>query len=266
MSKNTSKRCIYDCTVSGKITDLYGEGQYCEEFDQISGIVGTPKIKEHSKGELTESYFNGEALHFYSVNIIDLFYHIIGNVLGRYTRTSVRENAKKTATTNLNQTTYENEDPMFNKDENISQEHLLQHFTTAVVVLNPVWDLGIQNMMLNTKTFGILDLPENLSMGMMCPCSRKFRRWRTSYYAKANFDYPIDEDKVGFKECQSGVFTDFIEFYKHLKKFESECYYHEALVDIINILYPVLYTMVIDGRRHKKLRSLKTKKKSWAKY
>ena len=25
MSKNSSKRCIYDCTVSGKITDLYGK-------------------------------------------------------------------------------------------------------------------------------------------------------------------------------------------------------------------------------------------------
>ena len=96
MSKNASKRCIYDCKVSGKITDLYGKGQYCEEFDQISGIVGTPKKKEHSKGEFTETYFNDEALHFDSVNIIDLCYHIIGNVLGRYMRTSVRENAKKT--------------------------------------------------------------------------------------------------------------------------------------------------------------------------
>ena len=140
-SKNASKRCVYDSTVSGKITYLYGKGQICEEFDRISGIVGTPTIKEHSKGELTESYFNGEALHFYSVNIIDLCYHIIGNVLGRYMRISVRENAKKLATTNLNQTTYENEDCRFNKDENISQEHLLQHFITAVVVFNPVWVL-----------------------------------------------------------------------------------------------------------------------------
>ena len=78
---------------------------------------------------------------------------------------------------------------------------ICEHHFTAVVVLNPVWDLGIQNMMLNTKIFEILNCPENLSMRMMCPCSRKFRRWRISYYAKANFDYPIDEDKVGFKEC-----------------------------------------------------------------
>ena len=86
---------IYNVTVSGMmITDLYGEGQYCEEFDGISELVGTPKIKEHSDDELLESYFKGEALHLYSIDIMELCYHIIAAVIKQYKRISVRENRK----------------------------------------------------------------------------------------------------------------------------------------------------------------------------
>ena len=113
---------------------------------------------------------------------------------------------------------------------------------------------------MNIKNVAMVNLPDNLSMRMLCPCSKKFRRWRSSFYRNADYEYPIDADTVGFKECQSGEFTDFVEFFKHIKDFEKNCYYHSALIDIINILYPGLYTLVIDGRKCKKIKSYQTKK------
>ena len=97
---------------------------------------------------------------------------------------------------------------------------------------------------------------DNLTMETQCPCSKRFRKWRSSYFGGHDYDYPIDADTVGFKQCQSGPFQNFIEFYKHLNEWESKCYYHEAMVDIINVLYPKFYEMVITKKQHNQLLKL----------
>ena len=263
--KNTPTQLKYECSVDSNLyPKMFDNGKYCDEFDRISALVGTHKIDEHRKDELLPSYFNREALHILSPNNIDLCYQIIGINLKRYLKTEVRETSEKVGTSNLNQEPYEQVDPRFNTADDIDQAHLLEHFISAVVVLNPVWDIGLQNMTTKGRMFEFVTIgTDNLTMETQCPCSKRFRKWRSSYFGGHDYDYPIDKDKVGFKECNSGAFQNFIEFYKHLNEWESKCYYHEAMVDIINVLYPKFYEMVITKKYHTqllKLQGLKAKK------
>lgn len=257
----------YDCTVTPDEAEwIFEGGKYCDEFDRISRLVGSPTIKDHKKDELLPSYFKKEALHLLSPDNVELCFHVIGFTLKRYMITHVRETSTKVGQSNLGKDDYDNVDCRYNKSEDIEQDRLLQHFISAVVVLNPVWDIGIQNIMVKSKYLDYVGTNvDNLTMKMQCPCSKRFRKWRKSYLDEEyTYHYPIDDDKVGFKECNSCEFTNIIEFYKHLTEWESRCYYHEAMIDILHVLYPGLYSLVIDPKKHPKLlelQGLSTKKK-----
>ena len=112
----------------------------------------------------------------------------------------------------------------------------------------------MQNLLTAQGFQDIMNLLDNLSLEMHCPCSRRCSSWRKEYSKNCECSYPIDNNKTGFKECTSGIFTNFLEFYKHITEFETKCLYHEALVDIVSILYPQLYACAADKKRHRQLK------------
>ena len=91
-----------------------------------------------------------------------------------------------------------------------------------------------------SKILKVFKLLEMLSLDMQCPCPQQSKKWRKCYNSKEeplNHIYPIDDDKVGFQKCQSGISTNFLEFYKHLYKWESKCLYYEAMFDIVSEIH-----------------------------
>ena len=222
-------------------------------------MVGSRTIERHDTTELLSSYFKGEAQHILHPNSFDYCNHIIGKVLSRYRQTETRETAAKVGKSKHGSDGEVN-DKRFKKDDKIDQFQLLRHFISAVVILNPVWDIGLQNIMTQQNYYTGDEVPIASTFALHCPCSRRFRKWR-SYYPKQKkycycIDYPIDDDKKGFHECQSGEFSDVLEFYKHLVQFEEVCFYHEAMIDIFSILYPVIYQSAANKKKHKHLLSL----------
>lgn len=226
---------------------------YCDVFDQISKLIGSRTIEEHEDDELLSSYTKREAKHLLYPKNITFCNHILGQVLSRYKRSETRENAEKIGQTK-SATKPDVVDSRINHDSDIDQFQLLRHFISAVLVLNPVWDIGMQNLLTAQGFQDIMNLPGNLTLEIHCPCSRRSSLWRKQYPTNYKCNYPIDNDKIGFQECSSGIFTDFLEFYKHITEFETKCLYHEALVDIISILYPQLYACAADKKKHKQLK------------
>jgi len=172
-------------------------------------------------------------------------------VLTRYDETKCRETAKKVGKTKNLKFTDGVYDTRFNRNDKIDQFQLLRHFISAVVVLNPVWDIGLQNTMLSENFYNLRECPLNMSLAIHCPCSKKFKKWRESYPTEyGEYDLSIDKDKSGFCECQAGTFESILEFYKHLAAYEKKCYYHEAMIDILSVMYPALYQCAIEKKKN----------------
>ena len=172
----------------------------------------------------------------------------------------MREDAKKLADSNLDEASYSTTDLQYNKSNNISQFQLLRRFISEVVLFNPVWDIGLQSCILQKGIFDYKEMPSKITFEMQCPCSKNFRNWRNHYPKESDYKHSVHEDKVGFTECHSGIFTCVIEFYKHLADWESKCYYHEAMIDIFSTLYPFLYSCVLHKRKHALLKKIQSRK------
>ena len=119
-----------------------------------------------------------------------------------------------------------------------------------------MWDIGLQNIMTQRNFWGGGKVSTKMTFTIHCPCAYCFKKWRLHYPKKFKCNYHIDDDKCGFEECQSGEFVTVHEFYKHLVLFEQKCFYHEAMIDIFSILYPVLYQSVANKKKHTQLYSL----------
>ncbi len=245
-------KLTHGCIISEDIWEESTEN-YCDIFDQISKLIGSRTIQEHEDDELLSSYTKKEAKHLLYPNNVKFCNHILGQVLARYKRPEARENSEKIGQSK-SAIKPDVVDSRINQDSEIDQFQLLRHFISAVLVLNPVWDIGMQNLLTAQGFQDIMNLPDNLTLEMHCPCSRRSSLWRKEYPTSCECNYPIDNDKTGFKECTSGIFTNFLEFYKHITEFETKCLYHEALVDIVSILYPQLYACAADKKRHRQLK------------
>ena len=72
-------------------------------------------------------------------------------------------------------------DKRYNKNEKIDQFQLLRHFISAVVVLNPMWDIGLQNIMSQRNYWEMGEVPTKMTFAMHCLCVHQFKKWRLSY-------------------------------------------------------------------------------------
>ena len=255
------KQLIHGCTFdSNDYGFMIEDGKWCELFDKVSAMVGSRTIDQHSQDELVLEYYTGEALHVHHPDNYSLCNYVLGQFLSRYERAKVREDAEKLADSNLDKASYSTTDLRYNKSNDISQFQLLRRFISEVVLFNPVWDIGLQSCILQKGILDFKEMPGKLTFEMQCPCSKNFRNWRNHYPEESDYKHSVHEDKVGFKECNSGIFTDVIEFYKHLADWESKCYYHEAMIDIFSTLYPFLYSCAITKRKHGLLKKIQSRK------
>ena len=122
-----------------------------------------------------------------------------------------------------------------------------------------MWGIGCQSCILQRDIYDYKEMPRRLTFEMQCPCSKIFRNWRNHYAKESEYNHSVHEDTVGFKECNLGIFTDIIEFYKHLADWESKCYYHQAMIDIFSTLYPFLCSCVIKKSRLRLLKKIQSR-------
>ena len=128
------KQLTYGCTVDRLDYEcLIDNGKWCNLFDEVSEMVGSKTITQHSQDELMLSYFTGEVLHVFNPDNWVSYHYILGQFLSRYNRSSVREEAEKLATSNLNKESYSTTDLRYNKGYRINQFQLLRRFICEVV-------------------------------------------------------------------------------------------------------------------------------------
>ena len=154
-------------------------------------MVGSRTIAQHDKDELLSSHFKGKALHILYPDIFEFCNHIIGKVLSQYKWTENRETPEK-----IRQSKHATEgnglnDKRYDKNEKIDQFQLLWHFISAVVVLNLMWDIALQNIMTQQNYWEMGEVPTKMTFTMHCPYPHQFKKWRLDYPKNTNVIIPL---------------------------------------------------------------------------
>ena len=121
-----------------------------------------------------------------------------------------------------------------------SQENPVRNSTVAksfisnVINHNPVWDLGLQFLTMQTNIDRIYtnmkNSAKNFTKHCICPCSYMLKNWH-----KMN----LMDQLPNFKECSTGIFIEPLDFVHHLQTVK-ECFYHRIVMRIVQNLYSSL--------------------------
>ena len=107
-------------------------------------------------------------------------------------------------------------------------------FISKVIKGNPIWDLGLQFSTIcanyNRIYTNIKGSAETFTKCCVCPCSQIFRKWHKLMSINTLPD---------FKECNSSVYSDPMDFIIHLDSCKDE-YYHRIIMRIVQNLYSSL--------------------------